>query len=196
MFSALGNIFTPKPRHTQQSDTRQEIHRHDPEFERRQRKKDKKHEDALDQNGATVSVAALTEFLVDFVKTAGEKDTKPLNTTSTSPAPNDLARAEQNQIKPQKNSVKTSGTAAKAASAYQSVAASNAKSSILIETTDQQAQGPSLDLDAADIRVIYGLIEDLKELAKANIEYLHIEPAETFLASLVNAVKASKASIS
>ena len=85
-----------------------------------------------------------------------------------------------------------SGFAAQAASAYAHNSHAQDKSKVLFETTDK-ATGPSLDLSAADIRTIHVLIDDLKELEKANIEYLQIERAQTFLQSLVNAVRKARA---
>jgi len=194
MFSALGNIFSSKPRHAEQSDTRQGIQRHDPEFERRNKKKNKKDDENIDQNGATVSVEALKTFLDNFVKNGAEEQATSESPSNEKNTPQFVAPTHDQKTSASATTTdQTSRKASQAASAYQTTA-ENEKSSILIETTDQ-AEGPTLDLSAADIRVIYTLIGDLKILNNANIEYLRIERAETFLDSLTNAVKKAKKTI-
>ncbi len=199
MFNALGGIFSIKPRQAENSDTRQNIQRHDPDFERPRKKKDSQSDDSFIQEGATVSVAALRLFLQNFIKNGAEEGQEnPSETTAPSekPAPDPLDFKIQTEMTLDDTNAadKKSAAAAYAASTYKSAAQTNDKSSVLIETTDT-AQGPPLDLSAADIRTVYALIEDLKILSEKNIEYLHIERAESFLESLMNAVNKVKAAL-
>ncbi|MEM7650491.1 MAG: hypothetical protein AAF204_00215 [Pseudomonadota bacterium] len=200
MFTALGNIFSVKPRQTEQSDTRQEIQRHDPDFERRKKKKNERQSDESFADNALVSVDALAIFLDNFVKNGAElpqdqKAAEELNDEIV-----DALEYEENESAETATSSDTytqgsrSGQAAQAASVYQNISQANEKSKVLFETTDQ-SEGPPLDLSSADIRVIYALIEDLKTLSEANIEFLRIERAATFLDSLTTAVVKAKASI-
>ena len=197
MFSALGNIFSAKPRQAEHTDTRQAIQRHDPDFERRRKKKEQSPEEALGQDNALVSVSALREFLENFVKNSPE-NTQQTQKTQASAEPKeamDYNIQTEMPLDAQPQSSQKSAQAAQAASAYQNRAQSNEKSKVLLETTDQ-SEGPALDLSSADIRVIYTLIEDLKLLREFNIEYLRIERAATFLDSLVTAVNAAKSGLS
>ena len=70
MFTSIGQILgIQSPRHAEQNDTRQDIQRHDPEFERRKKKKQQSPEDLLDgEEGATVSIVALQSFLRSFLQ--------------------------------------------------------------------------------------------------------------------------------
>ncbi|MEZ5815286.1 MAG: hypothetical protein R3E13_11310 [Alphaproteobacteria bacterium] len=191
MFSALGNIFSIKPRQAEQTDTRQDIRRHDPDYERPHKEKPHKEESDFDQDGATVSVEALWIFLENFIKNVAEENAPSAETQD--PAPQ--GHAMQTETNPAINEKQAkSSPAAYAASSYQNAAQANEKSAILLETTDA-ASGPPLDLSAADIRAIHTLIEDLKILNAANIEYLKIERAASFLESLRNAVNKVKTSL-
>jgi hypothetical protein len=191
MFNALGNIFSIKPRQAEQTDTRQGIQRHDPDYERPRKEKPPEKENDFTQDGATVSVKALRIFLENFIKNGAEENAPGAKTQN--PAPQDPAiQTETNPAINEKQA--KSSPAAYAASSYQNTAQANEKSAILLETTDA-AGGPPLDLSAADIRAIHALIEDLKILNAANIEYLRIERAASFLESLRNAVNKVKASL-
>lgn len=201
MFSALGSIFSIKPRQAEQTDTRQGIQRHDPEYERRRKDKEPPKEDSFNQDNATVSVAALRVFLENFVKTSAKENAETPTTAEQlfedeqKTASDFTAEAEtQAPSSEDTRAHKNSPAAAHAASSYQNAADANEKSSVLFETTDATS-GPSLDLSAADIRTIYALIEDLKTLSEANVEYLNIERADSFLESLINAVNKVKAAL-
>ena len=197
MFSALGNIFSIKPRQAEQTDTRQAIRRHDPDYEQRRKKKESETSQALEEDGATVSVEALRIFLENFVRNNANGE------AAEQASSEEQSQAEQNhepadyKIQADLDLTDTierqekSGQAARAASTYEN-AAQTKEEKILFETTDQGAIGPTLDLSAADIRTIHLLIEDLKVLKAENIEYLQIERAATFLDSLVNAVSKTK----
>lgn len=199
MFSALGNIFSIKPRQAEQTDTRQGIQRHDPEYERRQKKKENKENQEFNQDRATVSVEALRIFLENFVngKTDNGATFEPFDAQDGAEAnfePTDYKIQTDLELPETNGKAEKSGDAAMAASTYQNAAQAK-ETTVLFETTDQGATGPTLDLSAADIRTIHSLIEDLKILNAENIEYLQIERADTFLDSLVNAVNKAKTTI-
>lgn len=174
MFNALGQIFSPPPlRHAEHSDTRQEIQRHDPEFERRRKKQNPQASDEQTETVPIVSVEALLAFLQAFVKKNQPVGIIGENANSTPQTP-------------------TAAPASYAASAYQNTARAQQKNTILLETTDSAAQGPEMNLSAADIRLILRLIEDLKLLKAAEIEQLELGRAATFLQSLQDAVNTAK----
>lgn len=176
MFNVLGQIFTPAPpRQAEHADTRQEIRRHDPEFERRRKKHHETTVDEAPEQGTIIAVDALLMFLSAFIKNnppAGTlNSTQTQNTTAPTPAVSSAGRA---------------------ASAYQNTASAGHKNQILLETTDTAAHGPEMALSSADIRIMLQLIEDLKFLKSAQIEHLQLERAATFLQSLVDAVQNAK----
>lgn len=187
MFTSLNNILGIRPRHAEQNDTRQDIQRHDPDFERKRRKKEQSPDDLFNQeDGATVSVQALELFLNKFLKELSEKPKQGFNTQSQAA----LEKTENNEITKEPN-VKNN-PAAHAASAYQHMAQSQQKTSLLEDINENNAD--LIALDASEIRTIHTLLEDLKMLSEKNIEYIHIERAESFLQSLVNAVEDVKKS--
>ena len=189
MFSSINNIFGTKPHHAEQNDTRQDIQRHDPDFERRRKKKNEAKDELLQEDGATVSVDALIIFLNKFLKELSEKQPKKgFNATSgTSPKPDNTA-----ETTPSNTSAHKSGKAAQAASAYQHMAESQHQNTLLGDVNENNAD--LISLDAAEIRTIHTLLEDLKLLDEKNIEFIHIDRAESFLQSLVNAVEKVKLS--
>jgi hypothetical protein len=175
MFNALGQIFTPAPpRQAEHADTRQDIRRHDPEFERRRKKHHETTVDETPEQGTIIAVDALLMFLSAFIK--NNPPTGTLNSTQT-----------QNAEPPP-----AASSAGRAASAYQNTASAGHKNQILLETTDTAAHGPEMALSSADIRIMLQLIEDLKFLKSAQIEHLQLERAATFLQSLVDAVQNAK----
>jgi len=188
MFSSIQNILGIQPRHAEQNDTRQDIQRHDPEFERRKRKKQKDDDDLFNQEeGATLAISALSAFLEKFLKELSEK-TPQKSFNQTSPIENEDADAP---IK-EDQSKEISGSAAYATNAYEHMAQSQQRTSILGEINEKNAD--LISMDAAEIRTIHALLDDLKILSEKNIEYIKIERAENFLQSLVNAVNTIKQS--
>ena len=185
MFTSLNNILGLKPpRHAEQNDTRQDIQRHDPDHERRRRKKQTPEEELFaDEEGATVSVEALTLFLNKFLKELTEKPKKGFNATSR---PEEEKPAETIETQPSLN------PAAQAANAYQNMAQSQQKTSLLDDINEHNAD--LISLDGSEVRIIHSLLKDLKLLSDKNIEYIHIERASSFLQSLVNAVDTVKKS--
>ena len=188
MFSELSKILPIKPRQAEHADTRQDIQRHDPDYERRHSKKDGPEEQEPYETGATVAVEALQHFLEEFLRNNSEEKEQPGPKKETPPLPETQKQNTALPPSPQAN------PAARAASAYQTMAIATEKSTVLLETTDQ-AGGPPLDLSAADIRTIHTLIEDLKNLNDAGVEILHIERAASFLESLVTAVNKIKTTL-
>ncbi len=183
MFSAIGNVFAPKPRHAETTDTRQEIQRHDPDYERRKGKK--RDDDAPfgfdEDDSALVTVSALQVFLENFLKSQME-------TTSNSSTPEDtpaVFTAPTNEAP-----AAPTGRAAMAASAYQHGAEATQSAPPRMQTGDMNAN--PLGLKTQDLRLIHGLLRDLKILAERRIEYLQIERSESFLQSLVDAVEKIK----
>ena len=186
MFTSLNNILgLNQPRHAEQNDTRQEIQRHDPDYERRRRKKQKAEDDLFaGEDGATVSVEALTLFLNKFLKELSDKPKQGFNATSL-PEKEDIQSPKDNQRL-------SSGPAAQAANAYAHMAKSNQQKSILGDINESNAD--LISLDGSEVRIIHGLLKDLKLLSEKNVEYIHIERASSFLQSLVNAVETVKKS--
>jgi len=189
MFATLNNILgISQPRHAEQNDTRQDIQRHDPEFERKKKNKQKREDDLFaDSDNATVSIDALQTFLNTFLKElSSQEQTSKINKAET-PAPTPTQEPTAHKPKHQK-----SGQAAYAANTYQHIAESRHQTSILGDVNEENAD--LISLGAADIRIIHSLLEDLKTLSKKNIEYIRIERADNFLQSLVNAVNTLKKS--
>lgn len=191
MFTSLGNILgTPQPRHAEQSDARQDIQRHDPEYERRKKKKQQSNEELFsNEDGSTVSVTALQTFLNTFLKELSEKKPKQ-GFNATSKAEEDSEKQDKQETAPPKKPI--SGHAAYAANSYQHMAESGQQTSILGDVNENNAD--LISLDASEVRTIHALLDDLKLLSEKNINYLRIERANSFLQSLVNAVDAIKKS--
>ena len=198
MFNALGNIFSIKPRQAEQTDTRQDIRRHDPDYENPRKKKEAEENQSFNEDQATVSVEALKLFLENFVKNATDSGEQQQDSEQsdgiTEQSPLDFKIQTEMPLETGTKAPLKSGKAAHGAAAYAQMAEANERRDILFETTDQ-AEGPPLELSATDIRSIYAIIEDLKILSEAHIEYLHIERASTFLESLENAVRTQKAAL-
>jgi len=190
MFSTLGAIFIPRPaRQAEQTDTRQAIQRHEPDQPQRRKSREKEDDQNTIEDGATVAVLALREFLENFIKGTAPAIQTNVATPETNLQPEPSPGTENNQ------QTDRSAYNARAASAYQNAPQSARKESVLLETTDSASGGPEFDLSASDTRAIHTLIEELKVLAAAEVEYIHIERAETFLQSLINGVNVAKAQL-
>ncbi len=182
MFSTLGQILAPKPRQTEQTDTGLAIRRHDPEHERRRKKKDQKNEgDIFGDDNATISVTALRAFLQHFLDTQKpQKEEKSIHAAGLEISQS-TAKQKAQASKP------ISDQAARAMNAYQTTARAsepNVQASLM---TDASAE--DIGLDGEDIRTVHQLMDDLKTLSDRNVEYITIEVGENFLASILNAVK-------
>ena len=194
MFTSLRNILgTAPPRHAEQNDTRQDIQRHDPEYERRKKEKQQHDDDLLQgEDSATIAVTALETFLNSFLKELTEK--KPQNSFNASSHAQEKEDALNKPNPETNNQNRISGNAAYAANTYQHIAQSQQKTSLLGEINENNAD--MISLDASEVRTIHALLEDIKLLKEKNIEYIRIERASSFLQSLVNAIQQVKAGFS
>ena len=190
MFGTIGQILgLQPPRHAEENDTRQNIQRHDPDFERRKKKKQKSPEELMaGESGATVSVTALEAFLKTFLKELSDKPKKGFNDSSMQNGQENISTTQA----PQTDKKHITGKAAHAVGTYQHIAESQNRTSILGDVNENNAD--MISLDSAEVRLIHTLLDDLKLLKDKNIEYIHIERAESFLLSLVNAVETIKRS--
>lgn len=190
MFYSIGNIFTREPRQAEQTDTRQAIQRHDPDFERPSQQQREDTAEEFGEDVAFVSVEALSIFLKNFIKEQTEQDVREQPLAETSAAED----AAMPSPSPANTPRETNSAAAHAASAYQTTSQVQKQEKVLIETTDA-VQGPSFDLSSEDVRAINVLLDDLKDLQNARIETLRIERATSFLSSLQTAVALAKATL-
>lgn len=87
MFSELSKILPIKPRQAEHADTRQDIQRHDPDYERRHSKKDGPEEQEPYETGATVAVEALQHFLEEFLRNNSEEKEQPGPKKKRHPSP-------------------------------------------------------------------------------------------------------------
>lgn len=196
MFSSIGQIFKVQPRQAENSDTRQHIQRHDPDFERKKNKKQEEKEELFPEEGAVVSVEALRIFLENFLKSLTEET----NTAQTASQPHetDKAQAEFAWDEPAQSPSSRparpkpiSGEAAHAVGAYQSMARVQQRTSLL-EGDAAIAGAPPIKLEASEVRTIHQILEDLKDVEAKKIEYIRIERGETFLKSIAVAVEKIK----
>lgn len=182
MFSNLGNIFVTRPRHAENTDTRLDIRRHDPEQERRQKKdgdtEQKPKFDTYDQ--ATVSVDALRAFLENFLKSLINQQTGQDIRLS----------GNTDSVRIQPEHARSDARASRAASMYQTAAHTAPRTAQSPMDATETDVPPSLDNE--DVRTIHALLADLATLQVRRIEYLTIERGDTFLASLVAAVHKAK----
>ncbi len=178
MLTHLQTFFGVQPRHAEQSDTRQEIRRHDPDAQPRKKDDDRKSDEdfAMADDHAVVSVPALRVFLENFLKTQkaqGDADEQVVIT----------------QPRQAKDSGKVlDGETVRAVRAYQHTALAGDEPAY----TGQASQNSQELLGGEDVRTIHILMADLEELSARGVEYLKIEKASTFLGSLVAAVAAAK----
>lgn len=192
MFSSIGQIFQVQPRQAENSDTRQHIQRHDPDFERKKNKKQEEKEELFPEDGATVSVQALRIFLENFLKSLSEGKDKPQSAAQ----PNNQEQGrfswdEDEPAQPAQTPRPVSGQAAHAAGAYQSMARVQQKTSLL-EGGEGINEAPLIKLEASEVRTIHQILEDLKDVEAKKIEYIRIERGESFLKSIAAAVEKIK----
>jgi hypothetical protein len=173
-------------RQTDKTDTRLEIRR-DEKREHGQKSLERKAEPdevGLWEDSASVSVAALRNFLGEFLKARGEAD---IATPAPSTNPFDLQYTPA-PLTP------ASSVAARAMKAYGAHTPPP-----LAPAPEPQAGGDAQGeislsdlLKADELRTIHALIASLNDLEKRGVQTLTIEKAGTFLQSLVNAVEAEK----
>jgi hypothetical protein len=193
MFSQLGPLFRTTFRQAEPSDT----HLHIPHEERNKNKK--KEEDShnssqssdLWEDNTDVTVEALRQFLVNFLKTLpGYTDSENLNFENNQESPSK---------RPHEKTRPTNTRNAKAVRAYQAMAEQNsseAAAPVNQSVKPKENPAPTANLlESRELRDIHNLIDDLDVLKNAHIQSLEIRPAETFLESLKNAVRLKKSKI-
>jgi len=205
---AMDNRITPNvppapPKQAESSDTRQGIVRHDPEYERRKKKKHNDSEDLFDEaaENPEVSVAALRMFLKDCL----DKHGKPAGTKPEPPI-QQSHKADSN-ISGSENAVQSSTPkscyAAQAANAYAKRAeidGGSARSQAQPpDSATFSARSPADEitetpqyLSGEEVRLIHRLQDDLKDLEKAQILSIRIELKDSFLHSVEAAVTRAK----
>ncbi len=182
MFSQLGPLFKTTFRRTEENSTRLNI----PHEEQEKRKKKQEEEQNKDKNldawddDTTVSVTALRQFLINFLKTIpGGEDTADLQGAETQ---------KQLSVRPREHRRPTNTRNAKAVRAYQAMAAKGQ------QKPPPSAQNLSKEeiverLPSDELRDIHRLINDLDSIKNNGVEELRIMPADSFVESLKNAVK-------
>ena len=189
MFSNLGPLFKATFRQTEQADTRMSIRKDDPRDQQRKREAESEETGDSDlwEDSMGVSIEALRVFLENF----GAGKIPPA--AGGAPASNAEASAETRtapvpEIRPPQNT-----QTARAVHAYQSMAE---KTGGGYHAPPAEAQGSDLDLlHAQDVRVIYDLIKDLKDLAVAGYDTLPLERSDSFLQALQDAVTRLKSGV-
>lgn len=187
MFSTIGRIFTNQtPRQAENTDTRQDIQRHDPDYERRNKKRDNEKEELFSEDGATISVEALRIFLENFLKSLSSQNTFNAGSKLVNKEREEFLNPQDNAHIEQ-NTKSISGQTAHAIHAYQHTSEAQQKKSLLEDGSVEGA--PPISLDASEVRTIHKILEDLKTIEEKNIAYIHIERATTFLQSISNAIE-------
>lgn len=194
MFSQLGPLFKATFRHAEESDTRQYIH-HEDKKDGRRKKDDERADDssALWEDSTGVSVDALRVFLINFLNGTtiqtglAAQPPGPDSPTATGPA--------SQPAEPPPRPVST--MAARAVGAYQSMADKlephhPTYPPVPAAGTGEPARTDADLLQGGEVRLIHQLIADLEELAARGVMELKIEPADSFLESLKNAVQLAK----
>jgi hypothetical protein len=173
MFSSLGHIFAGQPRKAENTDTRQDIKKHDPDHEKR-RRKDAEHDgrpENQDLDFAVVSVDALSAFLESFLTSAEDKE-------SSAPA----AAAVRT---PHAHAPSLSPENAQAINAYKT---STHRAAMTSSAPAPEKTTSALKLQPDEKVLIYKLLENFRILKARNIEVLRIERSDTFLKSLEESV--------
>lgn len=175
MLSQLGPLFKATFRHAEESDARQNLpHEVNKDGRRKNDGADDNHVE-LWEDSTGVSVTALRAFLINFLG-----GTTKQTGMAAAPAPE--------QPPPVNNTA-----AARGAGAYQSMA--NRLEPYATSVPPLPAiDAPRTDADlvaAADIRLIHALIANLEVLERAGVDTLTLEPADSFLHSLENAVNSA-----
>lgn len=189
MFSQLGPLFKTTLRQAEQADTRLQIRREDKE---NQGKKDDPEEEPVDtsalwEDSTQVSVEALRTFLIEFLKTRGDDvpEAVPQSDENTS-----IMSGLEPEYRPP-----VTNRAARAVRAYSSMQTQNYGPPPLPPAAPPQ-ESEEVDLvsllKADEVRTIHVLIAELDQLARKGVQTLTIEKADTFLESLVLAVRAEK----
>lgn len=178
MFSDLNKVSeklpTARDPRTKQTDTREEIRRHDPDHERKkgQHKGFAKEQGLFGDDQTEVSVLSLETFLPMLLKNfAAKPDDKADNVK--------IDQADQNNPN------------ARAAGAYARTAQYNPP---VKEETDNDTPDNSKDVDHPtlsneEVKAIHNLQADVAKLKAKGVSVIYINKADTFLASLQNGVQ-------
>lgn len=183
MDSKLDPIFKTRFLQTEPLDTRQAIRRHDdPAYSGgRHHKSWKEEEQDLWEDQTTVSVQSLKQFLAQLIApatNAGGDDQQP------APAPGARERLDNGDTTPETRK------AAQAARAYERTYRATHKNEAAASLPAQAL--PAITLSPEEIRIIHKLIDDLEALSGRKVETLIILKSESFLQSLVEAVRRHK----
>jgi hypothetical protein len=187
LFSQLGPLFRTHLRQAEKTDTRLEVRRDDSKDHGKKHGHQAETEDsnALWEDSTSVSIEALRAFLVEFLKSRGNAVPEARNENSD----NTLIPGLIPEYRPP-----ASNRAAQAVKAYSSMAGQpfHAPSP---ETTEPSAPAESDLIDLLkrdDVRTMNALITELDALALKGVQTLTIEKADTFVESLVLAVRLEK----
>lgn len=190
MFSQLGPLFKSTFRQAESNDTRQAIPHNERDNSRKKQEKNKQENKSTDlwEDNTTVSVGALRAFLISFLKTipGGEDVSTMIENT-----------ADTISKRPSENKRPTSMANARAVRAYQSIAKTTPNPPTRpAQQKSSSTVKPTADLlESKEIRDIHELIDDLDSLAQKGVQNLRILRADSFLASLKNAVLIEKSKI-
>lgn len=185
MFSQLGPLFAATFRQAESTDTRQAI-RHEEEKDGRRKQEFEERPDDRDlwQDSTTVSVEALRAFLMNFLRAM---DVPEDDTAGTSDATVDMP----SPASPPSSQEPGSTAAARASRAYRSMAEKTGAGTVPPPPPAAAASALAL-ADAVtkkEVRTMHKLIADLDVLSRTGIRELRIQKADSFLDSLVQAVK-------
>lgn len=176
MLSQLGPLFKATFRHAEESDSRQNLPHEVNKDGRRKNDGETDNHVELWEDSTGVSVVALRAFLINFLSGTTKQ-------TGLAHQP-DAADSAAAPSRPAANTA-----TARAAGAYQSTADKLEPHHTTPPAVPSAAPRTDADLVAgADIRLMHGLIADLETLEQAGVEMLTLNPAESFLQSLKNAV--------
>ncbi|MCB1532249.1 MAG: hypothetical protein KDJ35_05200 [Alphaproteobacteria bacterium] len=186
MFYTLGKILSQTPRQAEQTDTRQEIRRHDPDQQRRKKGETEDEAELLAlEDDTTVSITALRAFLQEFLKSLPpeqrEGESQDGNQENMPEKDTPKMGHDFNKERP------VNGAMAQATGAYKTAAQSGHEDTKFKKGSAQET-AENLGLDGSEIRTIHTLINDLKALSAQGYEELVLERNATFLQSLVAAV--------
>lgn len=176
----------PIKRETENTDTRQEILRHDPDEQRRKNARKNDDQSAYAEDDFTgVSVESLRAFLVAFIEDIHEEPKKGEKSY-------EVFEEEKAHEREEEHNQPQSPQAAQAYEAYSNAASAYSHTMHSHNVKDAEATAKNLGLSVDEVRSIYTLIEDLDTLQERGVQYLRIERGTSFLNSIENAVAAIK----
>lgn len=196
MFSQLGPLFKTTFRQAESNDTRQKIphEERDPPQRDKDDKEEKIDDDVLWQDSTTVSIAALRNFLINFLNTMPEaqiidQSMDPNFETS------DIDEVHVPQVnRPKERERPTNTHNAKAVRAYQAIANKTQEGRA---NTPQTQSGPTYrkppsadQIENKELRDIYQLIDNLEILSNKGVQDITIQKNGSFVESLQSSVKA------